>query len=132
MDQISQTCSDVPAIMSTRFCAERSPPTCRLSSRPSSTSLSTSPPPRYSASKYRRHWLPAPTRLSNNANLCRSAECPLLAQSGHIAAESQCPLLRVKRTSHGRDQTVLGRLKFYNWQCSFTALISRSRLGVAV
>src|SRR5215471_17992710 len=25
--------------------------------------------------------------------------CPLLAQSGHRAAESQCPLLQVKRTS---------------------------------
>jgi hypothetical protein len=25
--------------------------------------------------------------------------CPLLAQSGHFAAEFQCPLLGVKRTS---------------------------------
>jgi hypothetical protein len=27
--------------------------------------------------------------------------CPLLAQSGHLAAEFQCPLLGVKRTSGG-------------------------------
>ena len=34
----------------------------RSSSRPSSISLSTSPPPRYSALKFRRRCLPAPTR----------------------------------------------------------------------
>ena len=30
-----------------------------------------------------------------------AAECPLLAQSGHFATESQCPLLGVKRTLVG-------------------------------
>ena len=29
----------------------------------------------------------------------RSAECPLLAQSGHRTHDDECPLLGVKRTS---------------------------------
>src|SRR5262249_36886670 len=35
------------------------------------------------------------------AFFCYSAECPLLAHSGHRHPLSQCPLLGVKRTSHG-------------------------------
>jgi len=44
----------------------RSLTTCRSSNRPSSISLSTSPPPRYSASKFRRCCSPAPTRISSD------------------------------------------------------------------
>ena len=36
--------------------------------------------------------------LKETASLCRSAECPLLAQSGHSDALNQCPLSGVKRT----------------------------------
>src|SRR5262249_1475045 len=43
--------------------------------------------------------LRAPTRRSNNDVLYRSAECPLMAQSGHPEGFNQCPLLEVKRTS---------------------------------
>src|SRR6516164_4785553 len=35
-------------------------------------------------------------------NIHQWPECLLLAQSGHFAAESQCPLLGVKRTSYAR------------------------------
>ena len=56
------TCSGVRVIMSTRFCAARSRPTFRSSSRPSSISSSTSTPPRRSASTCRRRCSPAPTR----------------------------------------------------------------------
>jgi hypothetical protein len=34
-------------------------------------------------------------------DLYRSAECPLLAQSGHFTTEIQCPFLGVKRTLLG-------------------------------
>src|SRR5215468_8257019 len=46
-----------------------------------------------------RHCTFPPMRPSNNASLCRGAECLLLAQSGHPDALSQCPPLGVKRTS---------------------------------
>ena len=39
--------------------------------------------------------------LENQAALYCSAECLLLAQSGHFAAEFRCPLLGVKRTLVG-------------------------------
>ena len=34
-----------------------------------------------------------------------TAECPLLAQSGHALVHRECPLLGVKRTSFGEKQT---------------------------
>src|SRR5215471_7651292 len=37
----------------------------------------------------------------NKSHLARRVECPLLAQSGHHAAEFQCLLLGVKRTLTG-------------------------------
>ena len=42
-----------------------------------------------------------PAARSNNDVPHRSAECPLLAHSGHFAIEFQCPLLGVKRTLVG-------------------------------
>src|SRR6516164_10267197 len=44
-----------------------------------------------------------------NNNIQRPSECLLLAQSGHRAAEFQCLLLGVKRTSHGHALMSAGR-----------------------
>src|SRR5215467_12028839 len=50
-----------------------------------------------------RHCTFPPMRPSNNASLCRGAECLLLAQSGHHKRADPCPLLGVKRTLIGDD-----------------------------
>ena len=50
---------------------------------------------------------PASGRTNNNIQ--RPSECLLLAQSGHRAAEFQCLLLGVKRTSHGHALMSAGR-----------------------
>ena len=42
------------------------------------------------------------SRLLIQINRCRSAECLLLAQSGHARRLQQCPLLGVKRTLNRR------------------------------
>src|SRR6516164_7502258 len=49
-----------------------------------------------------RYWL-ALTKSSNNNVPYRSAECPLLAQSGHSTTEFRCLLLGVKRTWCGLE-----------------------------
>ena len=54
-------------------------------------------PPRRSVSRCQRRYSPVPTRSSNNDIFC-SAECLLLAQSGHANRSQQCPLSGVKRT----------------------------------
>src|SRR6516225_9820253 len=54
------------------------------------------------------HWSCAPGLLARaneviaSQRFCRSAECLLLAQSGHPDTLNQCPLLGVKRTLTGR------------------------------
>jgi hypothetical protein len=49
-----------------------------------------------------RYWL-ALTKSSDNDVLYRSAECLLLAQSGHHSPTDQCPLLGAKRTLIGHN-----------------------------
>jgi putative tryptophan/tyrosine transport system substrate-binding protein len=44
----------------------------------------------------------SPALLARANKIIERSQCPLLAQSGHFAAEFQCPLLGVKRTSNGR------------------------------
>src|SRR5215471_11448170 len=58
--------------------------------------------------------------LPTNNNIEKRPECPLLAQSGHFEAESQRPLLGVKRTIAARDnyKTQLG---FDRYLTSLTA-----------
>src|SRR6516225_7901839 len=78
-----------------------------------------------------RRCLPRPTRGLNSDVFHCTALCLLLAQSGHFAAEFQCPLSGVKQTSakvgesplltqSGRDEA--GRYAeswLHNAECSF-------------
>ena len=59
---LMSTYSGAPPTLSTKFCAGRSPPISRSSSRPSSSWSSILRPPRRSALKFHRWFSPAPTR----------------------------------------------------------------------
>jgi hypothetical protein len=56
-----------------------------------------------------------------------AAQCPLLAQSGHAARDTECPLSGVKRTLRAANQSLLGRDDQRRWKADANRL---RRLGV--